>query len=114
MAVWRGPSFARGPARPAPKGLKALGEGLWYAVVAIPTAYLLWLAIHTISRSLGWGDLEIAFGLGALTMLRVAVLVGLATLVWLPLGILIGLNPRLARTAQPMAPRLRCSMASAT
>jgi len=103
IAVWPGPGFARHPARPAPKSLRALGEALWYAAVGSVTLYLVWLAASTVSQSLGWRDLEVAFGLGALTMLRVAVLVALATLVWLPLGVLIGLKPRLAQTVQPVA-----------
>ncbi len=103
LAVWPGPGFARGPARPAPRSLRALGEALWYAAVGSITLYLVWLAASTVSQTLGWRDLGVVFGLGALTMLRVAILVGLATLVWLPLGVLIGLKPRLAQTVQPVA-----------
>jgi NitT/TauT family transport system permease protein len=41
-------------------------------------------------------------GFGALTLLRVAAVVGLATLVWTPIGTWIGLNPKVARIAQPI------------
>ncbi len=38
---------------------------------------------------------------GAITLLRVAVLVIVATVIWVPVGVRIGLTPRLARIAQP-------------
>jgi NitT/TauT family transport system permease protein len=41
-------------------------------------------------------------GLGALTLLRVAGVVALAALVWTPIGTWIGMNPRVARFAQPV------------
>jgi NitT/TauT family transport system permease protein len=41
-------------------------------------------------------------GLGALTLLRVAGVLALAALVWTPIGIWIGMNPRVARFAQPV------------
>jgi NitT/TauT family transport system permease protein len=44
-----------------------------------------------------------AFGLGCLTLLRVAVLIALASLVWVPVGVWIGLRPRLACRVQPLA-----------
>lgn len=41
--------------------------------------------------------------LGVLTMTRVLVLIALAALIWVPIGIRIGLNPNVARIAQPVA-----------
>ena len=43
-----------------------------------------------------------AFGHGAITFARVIVLVVFATLVWVPVGVWIGFNPRVARLAQPV------------
>jgi NitT/TauT family transport system permease protein len=40
--------------------------------------------------------------LGAFTFLRVVVLVVFSTLIWVPLGVKIGMNPRLSRYAQPV------------
>lgn len=40
--------------------------------------------------------------LGLATLARVVVLVALATVVWVPIGVKIGFNPRLARVAQPL------------
>ena len=41
--------------------------------------------------------------LGFATMTRVFVLIAIASLVWVPIGIWIGLNPSLARIFQPIA-----------
>jgi NitT/TauT family transport system permease protein len=42
-------------------------------------------------------------GLGALTLLRVAAMTVIATAIWTPIGVWIGLRPRVARIAQPLA-----------
>ncbi|GCE45800.1 NitT/TauT family transport system permease protein [Thermosporothrix hazakensis] len=44
-----------------------------------------------------------AIGLGLLTMLRVAVMIVIAALIWVPVGVWIGLRPRLAQSIQPLA-----------
>ena len=41
--------------------------------------------------------------LGVLTLLRVAAMTVIATLIWTPIGVWIGLRPRVARIAQPLA-----------
>jgi NitT/TauT family transport system permease protein len=45
----------------------------------------------------------LAIGYGLLTLLRVAVLIALATLIWVPVGVWIGLRPKLAERIQPLA-----------
>jgi len=76
---------------------------LWYSAVALLAGLLLWQAIVTVTGQLRWHDLWTALELGAFTMTRVVVLIALATAIWLPLGVLIGLKPRLAQTVQPIA-----------
>jgi len=41
--------------------------------------------------------------MGALTLIRVLLLILLASLIWVPLGIWIGLRPKLAEAVQPLA-----------
>ena len=48
-------------------------------------------------------DLGDAFLLGLITMLRVVVLMILASVVWVPIGVWLGLRPAWARRAQPAA-----------
>ncbi len=64
--------------------------------------YALWLLSHFVVKSLTFGDIEQALGLTFLTLLRVLALILLASLVWVPVGILVGLNPRLAERVQPL------------
>ena len=42
------------------------------------------------------------FVLGLITAMRVLVLIALASLIWVPIGVWIGLRPRLADRAQPI------------
>jgi len=41
--------------------------------------------------------------LGLITLFRVLLLIALASLIWVPLGVMIGLRPRLAEKIQPLA-----------
>ena len=50
-----------------------------------------------------WAELGHAFVLGCITLIRVVVLIALATLVWVPVGVWIGLRPVLAERVQPIA-----------
>lgn len=56
-----------------------------------------------IGGTLGWEDVASTFGLGLATLLRVGVLIALASVVWVPIGVWIGLNPRWAERLQPIA-----------
>jgi ABC-type anion transport system duplicated permease subunit len=42
--------------------------------------------------------------LGLITLLRVAVLIAISSMIWVPLGVMIGLRPALAEKMQPLAP----------
>ena len=42
-------------------------------------------------------------GLALMTMTRVFVLIGLASLIWVPVGVWVGMRPRAARIVQPVA-----------
>ncbi len=61
-----------------------------------------WQALDFVHRTVGLGAFGQAFGLGALTFLRVIILVVAATVVWVPAGVWIGMNPKVTRIAQPL------------
>jgi NitT/TauT family transport system permease protein len=50
----------------------------------------------------GLGVLGQAFGYGFLTLLRVVVVVLLSSVIWVPVGVWIGFNPRVAQYLQPV------------
>ncbi|QCO14632.1 ABC transporter permease subunit [Azospirillum brasilense] len=89
-----------GPPSPA---LERTLDRAWYAVVAAAALALGWTLVSVIAGGAGWGDVGTALLLGAATLLRVMVLIAIASLVWVPLGVLIGLRPRLAEAVQPLA-----------
>jgi NitT/TauT family transport system permease protein len=77
------------------------GDLIFAAVAGVPIAYGLYRLLSYISAD-GWGTLLEAFGLGAITFGRVCILLVISTLVWVPIGVWIGFNPRVARLAQPV------------
>ncbi|MBS0376670.1 MAG: ABC transporter permease subunit [Proteobacteria bacterium] len=62
-----------------------------------------WRALSFLMPELGWHDVVTTVGLGAITMLRVFLLIALASVVWVPVGVYVGLRPKLARIVQPIA-----------
>ncbi|MBF2019877.1 MAG: ABC transporter permease subunit [Hydrococcus sp. C42_A2020_068] len=58
--------------------------------------------LHFILTTVGLGEVFTAFELGLLTLGRVTILLIVATLIWTPIGVAIGFNPKLARLLQPV------------
>ncbi|VTU17405.1 Glycine betaine/carnitine transport permease protein GbuB [Variovorax sp. SRS16] len=76
---------------------------VWDAAIAAGVLLaVVWLArfIHT---EVGWSEVAHVFLLGFYTLLRVLVLIALAALVWVPVGVWIGMNPRWAGRLQAVA-----------
>jgi NitT/TauT family transport system permease protein len=80
-----------------------LVERLWQLVVLLAVGAAFWWSARYVLATLGIGDIGVAFGLACLTMLRVIILIALASLVWVPIGVWIGLNPVWAERLQPVA-----------
>ena len=78
-------------------------DGIWYAIIAAVSAYCAWQIVHFVSSTLHWSDLGTAVLMGAYTMLRVSVLMSIAALIWVPIGVWIGMRPKATRIAQPIA-----------
>jgi NitT/TauT family transport system permease protein len=78
-------------------------DWLWYAVLILAGVWAAWRAATYIGGSVGWPEVGWTAWLGAITLFRVVVLVILASLIWVPLGVWIGLHPRIAAAVQPIA-----------
>ena len=78
-------------------------DATWLATIALATGYAAWRAYQYLSATLGPSDVFIAVGHGFATLLRVIVLIALASLIWVPIGVWIGLRPKLAERVQPLA-----------
>ncbi|MFF7636427.1 ABC transporter permease [Kitasatospora sp. NPDC008050] len=59
-------------------------------------------SVTGIRHTVGLGEFGHAFELGAATFGRVLALLLVATVVWVPVGVWIGMNPRITRYAQPV------------
>jgi NitT/TauT family transport system permease protein len=80
-----------------------LADVLWYAILGLIGAYGAWRIYGFVQGSLAWSDLAQAVGLGVITLVRVMVLIALASVIWTPVGVYVGLRPRLTRIVQPVA-----------
>jgi NitT/TauT family transport system permease protein len=78
-------------------------DAIWLVLIAASTCYAGWRAYTYLSATLSPADVISAFGYGFITLARVVVLIALATLIWVPVGVWIGLRPRLAERIQPLA-----------
>ena len=75
----------------------------WNAGIMALALYLLWRVTSYVSAGVSWRDVGEVLMLGGITLLRVTVLIALSSLLWVPLGILIGLRPKWAQAVQPLA-----------
>ncbi len=78
-------------------------DALWLAVIVIGCGYAGWKTYAYLSATLALADVAISIGYGLITLLRVVVLIALASLIWVPVGVWIGLRPKLAERVQPLA-----------
>jgi len=80
-----------------------VGDTLWLIGLSAGLSVALWhlsrnfIAQTSLAEILQVGDLAL------LTMIRVFVLIAIASAIWVPLGVWIGLNPRAAQITQPIA-----------
>jgi NitT/TauT family transport system permease protein len=86
--------------RARPQSRSSTPERIWDAIIAAIVFYALWTLIHFIHAEVGWSEVGRVCVLGFYTMLRVVLLIFLAALIWIPIGVKIGMNPRLASRAQ--------------
>jgi NitT/TauT family transport system permease protein len=110
ITAWLGALGSRllpgGGGRAPPTAASRAGRLLdlaWLMLVLAATAYALWRIVIFADASLSWHDVAVAIKLGLFTLLRVAVLIALASLVWVPAGVWIGLRPAISTKVQPVA-----------
>jgi NitT/TauT family transport system permease protein len=103
---------AIGRLRLAPKSTTQIDENaapspvldvIWFGVIILLSGYAFWQIVIFVSGSLHWRDFGTALLMGLYTLLRVLVLMAVATVIWVPIGVWIGLRPKATRFAQPIA-----------
>ena len=76
---------------------------VWYGLILAGIAYIGWTLLQYARLALSWDDLRTAASSGALTLLRVIILIVLASVIWVPIGVVVGLRPKLTNIIQPIA-----------
>ena len=78
-------------------------ERIWQITVGVAVVGALFQTVRYIMHYLVWHEVLIAVTFGCYTMIRVIVLIVLASLIWVPIGVWIGLRPVWAERLQPVA-----------
>ncbi len=89
----------RARAVPANPAVARIGD----AVLAGGVLFASWWLFGFIHGEVGWGEVAHVFLLGIYTLVRVLALIALAALVWVPIGVWIGMNPTWAGRLQAVA-----------
>ncbi|HEV2547447.1 MAG TPA: ABC transporter permease subunit [Stellaceae bacterium] len=74
----------------------------WNAFIFTGALYALFEIVRFVYGETGTREVLQVFFLGFVTLIRVAILIALAAVLWVPVGVWIGLRPRLARRVQPV------------
>ena len=74
----------------------------WNIALAALAALAVYEIVAFVSSELGLGEVWHVFLLAFATFIRVSVLIALASLIWVPVGVWIGLRPPIAHRAQPI------------
>ncbi|WP_419793859.1 ABC transporter permease subunit [Pseudomonas palleroniana] len=75
----------------------------WGTLIALMAAYALYHIVQYVGTEVTLAEVGHVVVLGLITLLRVAGLILIASLIWVPLGVIIGLRPSLAEKIQPLA-----------
>ncbi len=85
------------------RAVSLLLDLVWLGIIAAGAIWASWLIIAYIRQELGLDEFWTSVFYTLCTMTRVVLLMALATLVWVPAGVWIGLRPALAEKVQPLA-----------
>jgi NitT/TauT family transport system permease protein len=75
----------------------------WYSVLVLIGVAAVAKTMDFVLREVSVREIAHVIGLGFITLTRVAVLIALASLIWVPIGVWVGLRPRVASIVQPIA-----------
>jgi NitT/TauT family transport system permease protein len=76
---------------------------LWVSLIVAALVLGLWHIVVVLIRQTPLREAMQVCGLAFLTMLRVFILIALASVIWVPIGVWVGMRPRAAQIVQPIA-----------
>lgn len=80
-----------------------LVDAIWFGIILLIVAFAMWHIATFVSAFITLGAFAHVVLLGVYTLLRVTAAMVIVTLVWVPIGVWIGLRPSWARLIQPVA-----------
>ena len=92
-----------GASNERPRRVSGRSELLSVLIVIAVLGFALWHAAGFLIGETSVSEAMNVAGLAFLTMLRVFILIGLASLVWVPVGVWVGMRPGVAQIVQPVA-----------
>lgn len=81
---------------------RKLGDLVFNIVMVVLILGLAAQMLYFVATRTGLQEFATAGALGALTFARVAVLIFVSSLIWVPVGVYIGMNPKISRIMQPV------------
>jgi NitT/TauT family transport system permease protein len=78
-------------------------DWLWVLLIVAAVVLGLWHIVVVLIQNTPLREALQVCGLATLTMLRVFILIALASLIWVPIGVWVGMRPRAAQIVQPIA-----------
>jgi NitT/TauT family transport system permease protein len=94
-------SAAPGPQRDARRARRI--DYAWYGVLILIGLGAVWKIALFVLGEVTYAEIGRVLLYGLITLLRVAVLIALASVIWVPIGVWVGMRPRVASIVQPVA-----------
>jgi NitT/TauT family transport system permease protein len=85
------------------RGPKRSLDLLWVSLIIAAVVLGLWHIVAVLIKNTPLHEALQVCGLATLTMLRVFILIALASVVWVPIGVWVGMRPRATQIVQPIA-----------
>jgi NitT/TauT family transport system permease protein len=85
---------------------RAFGRSLaraWDVLIVVVSLLAVYRLVVFIHSDVGWMEAAHVVGLGTITLIRVLLLIGLASIVWVPIAVWIGLRPQYSQRVQAVA-----------
>jgi NitT/TauT family transport system permease protein len=93
--------LAEYPLRTDPRK-RQMGDVIFWSIIFAALAAVAVIGIIYLNSHLGFARFPSLVGFGLATFARVVILLVISTLIWVPVGVKIGMSPKLSRFAQPV------------
>ena len=80
-----------------------LAAKAWDVAIVLASLLAAYKLVTFVHSDVGWGEALHVAGLGLITLLRVMLLIAVASLVWVPIAVWIGLRPQYSQQVQAVA-----------